>query len=124
VLRIENAIDMHRHFGPDSIGGARPPGAHDAFSAVEAAREAHASGHKAIVLKSHSFASPQLAANLHQLVPGLQVFGSGPALRRGLPSLAPAADPADRRARQQPDQAAEAAALRRAGRGLMSVGKP
>jgi hypothetical protein len=75
VLRIENAIDMHCHFGPDSIGGSRPAGAHDAFSAVDAAREAHASGHKAIVLKSHSFASPALAANLQQLVPGLQVFG-------------------------------------------------
>jgi hypothetical protein len=74
MLRIENAIDMHCHFGPDTIGGNTGM---EGFSvtALDAAREAHASGHRAIVLKSHSFASPALAHNLRELVPGLAVFG-------------------------------------------------
>lgn len=77
ALRIENAIDMHCHFGPDSVGG--PPrtgeGHGHSVTALDAAREAHASGHRAIVLKSHSFASPQVAAQMTEAVPGLQVFG-------------------------------------------------
>jgi hypothetical protein len=74
-LRIEHAIDLHCHFGPDTIGGTLEGGAGHGFSGLDAAREAAESGHAAIVLKSHSFASPALAQNLEQMVPGLRVFG-------------------------------------------------
>ena len=73
-LRVVDAIDLHCHFGPDIVG---PPSGHafEAVSGADAAREALACGHRAIVLKSHSFASPSLAAQIEQLVPGLKVFG-------------------------------------------------
>lgn len=76
-LRVENAIDLHCHFGPDSIGGPRRPGKGHGHSvtAYEAACEARESGHRALVLKSHSFASPQVACQMCESVPGLQVFG-------------------------------------------------
>jgi hypothetical protein len=74
-LRITDAIDMHCHFGPDTIGGLEGGGGHSFFTGVDAAREAKESGHAAIVLKSHSFASPALAENLEALVPGMRVFG-------------------------------------------------
>lgn len=73
-LRIVDAIDMHCHFGPDAIGGPIRPDDHS-VTGVDAACEALASGHRAIVLKSHSFASPALAAQIEQAVPGLRVFG-------------------------------------------------
>jgi len=71
--RIENAIDMHCHFGPDAIKGG--PIGHHGVTAVQAAREARDTGHRGVVLKSHSFASPQIAANLADEVEGLAVFG-------------------------------------------------
>lgn len=73
--RIENAIDMHCHFGPDAIKGAELGGGGHSVTALEAAREALETGHRGLVLKSHSFASPQLAANLADEVPGLALFG-------------------------------------------------
>lgn len=75
TLRISNAIDLHCHFGPDTIGGTLDAGHAHSVTALEAAREAAASGHAALVLKSHSFASPALARNLEDLVPGLRVIG-------------------------------------------------
>jgi Family of unknown function (DUF6282) len=73
ALRIENAIDMHCHFGPDTIGtGAHPQ---HSVTGLQAAREAYESGHRAIVLKSHSLGSPMLATEIEQMVPGLRVFG-------------------------------------------------
>ncbi len=74
-LRIADAIDLHCHFGPDTIGGTLEVGHGHSVSGLEAAQQAAESGHKAIVLKSHSFASPQLAANLEEMVRGLRVFG-------------------------------------------------
>jgi hypothetical protein len=74
-LRIDGAIDMHCHFDPDTIGGSLDITTMGGVTAIEAAREAHASGHAALVLKSHSFASPALAATMTALVPGLAVFG-------------------------------------------------
>ena len=84
-LRIENAIDLHCQFGPDTIGplGEVPPELRDApalhhsVTGYDAAKEACESGHRALVLKSHSFCSAQLAENLCQVVPGIQVFGGG-----------------------------------------------
>jgi hypothetical protein len=75
-LRIPNAIDLHCHFGPDTTSGTLAPPRHQAcVSALDAAREAAETGHAALVLKSHSFASPVLAQNLQQAVPGVRVFG-------------------------------------------------
>ena len=74
MLRIADVIDLHCHFGPDTIGGPERPASHS-VSAVEAAREAAESGHRALVLKSHSFASPSLATALEDIVEGLRVFG-------------------------------------------------
>ncbi|HET9630304.1 MAG TPA: DUF6282 family protein [Novosphingobium sp.] len=71
--RVENAIDMHCHFGPDAIKGDMV--GHHGVTAVQAAREARDTGHRGVVLKSHSFASPQLAASLAEEVEGLAVFG-------------------------------------------------
>jgi hypothetical protein len=65
---------MHCHFGPDG-GGGNMQIETSAISSLDAARAALQSGHRAIVLKSHSFASPALAATLEQMVPGLRVFG-------------------------------------------------
>jgi hypothetical protein len=75
VLRIPNAIDLHCHYGPDTIGGTLEPAGAAGVSAIQAAQDAAESGHAALVLKSHSFASPALAMNIGEVVTGLQVFG-------------------------------------------------
>lgn len=75
ALRIENAIDLHCHFGPDTLGGTLEHTDGHSVTALEAAQQAAASGHRALVLKSHSFASPALASNIQSAVPELQVFG-------------------------------------------------
>ncbi|MGE0388375.1 MAG: DUF6282 family protein, partial [Gammaproteobacteria bacterium] len=74
-LRIENAIDLHCHYGPDTLGGTLECHGGHSVTAVQAAREAAASGHAALVLKSHSFASPAVATAMMEVVPGLKVFG-------------------------------------------------
>jgi Family of unknown function (DUF6282) len=74
-MRIEHAIDLHCHFGPDTVGGNLTGQPMLGVSALQAAREAAAAGHAALVLKSHSFASPALAATMTEAVPGLHVFG-------------------------------------------------
>jgi hypothetical protein len=74
-LRVPNAIDMHCHFGPDTIGGTLEDDDKHSISAVDAAREALESGHAALVLKSHSFASPMVTRNIEQAVPGIRIFG-------------------------------------------------
>ena len=77
-LRIENAIDMHCHFGPETFGrnsAEEFPGSAHAVTALQAATEALESGHKALVLKSLSLASPTLAFALQEMIPGLKIFG-------------------------------------------------
>lgn len=74
-IKIEGAIDLHCHAGPDTIGGTLDYTEHHPVDAVAAAREAAAEGHAAVVLKSHSFASPVLARTVDDLVPGIRVFG-------------------------------------------------
>jgi hypothetical protein len=66
---------MHCHFGPDTIGGTLEEDDKHSISAVDAAREALESGHAALVLKSHSFASPMVTRNIEQAVPGIRIFG-------------------------------------------------
>ena len=76
ALRVANAIDLHCHYGPDTSGAdLSRVMTNYGVTALEAVREAAASGHAAIVLKSHSFASPALASALDEAVPGIAVFG-------------------------------------------------
>jgi hypothetical protein len=65
---LSGAADLHCHFGPD---------AHRARSvtALEAATEAAAAGHAAVVLKSHDYPTAPLATLVDGLVPGIRVFG-------------------------------------------------
>jgi hypothetical protein len=73
-LRVENAIDMHCHFCPD-VFGAGPENSPEGFNPLEAARFAQESGHRAVVLKSHSFPSVQVAATVQAAAPEIRVFG-------------------------------------------------
>jgi len=72
TLKIDGAIDLHCHYGPDMVGVF--PTAHS-VTAIEAAREAAECGYAALVLKAHDFATPALAHTLMQVVPGVRVFG-------------------------------------------------
>jgi Family of unknown function (DUF6282) len=65
---LRGAVDLHVHFGPD---------AHRARSvtALEAARDAAAAGHAALVLKSHDFPTAAVAAVVDEVVDGVSVFG-------------------------------------------------
>src|SRR6478736_10559596 len=65
---LSGAADLHCHFGPD----AHRERSVDAF---EAAREAAAAGHRALVLKSHDFPTASLAWSVGQVVPDIAVFG-------------------------------------------------
>ncbi|MGH7822581.1 MAG: DUF6282 family protein [Candidatus Binatia bacterium] len=65
---LRGAADLHCHFGPD----ARRQRSVDA---IEAARDAAAAGHAAIVLKSHDTPTAGLAAIVEKIVGGVRVFG-------------------------------------------------
>jgi Family of unknown function (DUF6282) len=65
---LTGAADLHCHFGPD----ARRERSVDAF---EAAREAAAAGHAAVVLKSHDEPTAGLAHAVDQVVDGVRVYG-------------------------------------------------
>ena len=64
---LEGAIDIHVHAEPDSI----PRSLH----AVEAARQAEASGMRALVIKNHYEFTSGLAYIVRREVPGIEVFG-------------------------------------------------
>ena len=74
-LKIEAAIDLHCHYGPDMVGVGAIGAASYGVSALEAATEAAQTGYAALVLKAHDFATPALAFALQQVVPGVRVFG-------------------------------------------------
>ena len=65
--RLQGAIDIHVHTEPDS----RPR----SVDAVEAARQAKASGMRAIVIKNHYEFTSGLAYIVRKQVPGIEVFG-------------------------------------------------
>lgn len=65
---LDGSIDMHLHPGPD-VFPCR-------VDALEAARQAHQAGMRAIVLKNHSFPTTPLAIIVNQLVPEVEVYGS------------------------------------------------
>jgi hypothetical protein len=68
---LDGAIDLHCHFGPESVIGV--PHSVDAF---EAAQDAAALGFSALVLKSHDFPSNSVAYAVAQSVEGVKVYGS------------------------------------------------
>jgi Family of unknown function (DUF6282) len=71
---VPGAIDLHCHFHPDDLGkGLGTP--HNGVPVADVVSEAAASGHAAVVLKSHSFSSAQLAGALDAATPGIRVFG-------------------------------------------------
>ena len=65
---ISGAMDLHCHFGPD---------AHRARSvtALEAAAQAREAGHAAVLLKSHTEPTAQLARIVDDVVDGIDVYG-------------------------------------------------
>jgi hypothetical protein len=64
---LGGAIDIHVHAEPDSIARS--------IDAVEAARQAKASGMRGIVLKNHYESTAGLAYIVGREVPGIEVFG-------------------------------------------------
>jgi hypothetical protein len=80
---LTGAADLHAHFGPD-------PHRQRSVTGLEAAQQARAAGHHAIVLKSHDTPSAGLAAALDPLVEGLRVFG-GISCDREVGGMIPAA---------------------------------
>jgi len=70
-IALGGAVDLHCHFGPESVVGR--PHAVDPF---DAARDAAALDFKALVLKSHDFPTTHFAYAVAQTVPGVRVFGS------------------------------------------------
>ena len=83
MIDLHGATDLHAHFGPD-------PHRARSVTGLEAAQQAAAAGHTAIVLKSHDTPSAGLAAALDPLVEGLAVFG-GIACDREVGGINPAA---------------------------------
>lgn len=68
---LEGAVDLHCHYGPESV--VKVPHAVDP---VEAASDAAALGFAGLVLKSHDFPSNTAAYLARQAVDGVAVFGS------------------------------------------------
>ena len=68
TIDLTGAADLHCHFGPD-------PHFKRSVDAFEAATEARAAGHRAVVLKSHSFPTASLAWSVGEHVDGIDVFG-------------------------------------------------
>src|SRR5271165_4261684 len=81
ALVIDGAIDLHCHFSEDTLGGQWNPeteewnpillGGVPVFDVVSEARD---TGHAALVLKSHAFATPALASAMEAAVPGVHVY--------------------------------------------------
>lgn len=66
---LRGSIDMHVHFGPDSLSERRQ----DALALARSARDA---GLRAIVLKNREYMTAPMAQMVSQLVPEVAVFGS------------------------------------------------
>jgi hypothetical protein len=67
-LDLTGAVDLHVHFGPEP--------SRYVVNAIEAAQQASAAGFAAIVLKSHSLPTAQLAWAVDQIVGNVRVFGA------------------------------------------------
>ena len=68
AVDLTGAADLHCHFAPDAHRER-------SVDALEAARDAGAAGHSAVVLKSHDYPTAALAAVVDQVVDGVRVFG-------------------------------------------------
>jgi hypothetical protein len=73
-VKLEGAIDLHCHYGPDFINPSHNIQA--SVTAIQAAQEAAEAGFAAIVLKSHDFPTAALAYTLNQVVPNVRTFGA------------------------------------------------
>jgi Family of unknown function (DUF6282) len=67
-IDLTGAADLHCHFGPDAHRER-------SVDAMEAAYDAAAAGHAALVLKSHDYPTPALAAIVDRVTVGTRVFG-------------------------------------------------
>jgi hypothetical protein len=65
---LSGAVDLHVHYGPDRRRYV--------VNAIEAGQQAAAAGYAAIVLKSHSLPTAQLAWAVDQITEGTRVFGA------------------------------------------------
>jgi hypothetical protein len=65
---LTGAVDLHVHYGTDR--------ARYVVNAIEAGQQAAAAGYVAIVLKSHSMPTAQLAWAVDQITEGTRVFGA------------------------------------------------
>jgi hypothetical protein len=65
---LTGAADLHCHFGPDAHRQR-------SVTAFEAAAEAAAAGHAAVVLKAHDTPTAHLAWSVDAVTPGVRVFG-------------------------------------------------
>jgi hypothetical protein len=68
AVDLTGAADLHCHFAPDAHRER-------SVDALEAARNAAAARHTAIVLKSHDYPTAALASVVDQIVDGVRVFG-------------------------------------------------
>jgi len=66
---VSGAIDMHIHFGPESLMERRQ-------NALQLARSAREMGLRALVLKNREYCTVPIAKMVTELVPEVQVFGS------------------------------------------------
>jgi hypothetical protein len=73
-VKLEGAVDLHCHFGPDFLLAGRTP--NHSVTALQAAQEAADAGMAALVLKAHDFPTPALAYSINEAVPGVQTCGS------------------------------------------------
>src|SRR5882724_12375284 len=68
TIDLVGAADLHCHFGPDAHRER-------SVDALDAARDAAAARHAAVVLKSHDYPTAALAAIVDRVVDGVRVFG-------------------------------------------------
>ena len=68
TIDLTGAADLHCHFGPDAHRER-------SVDALDAARDAAAARHTAVVLKSHDYPTAALAAIVDRVVDGVRVFG-------------------------------------------------
>jgi hypothetical protein len=82
LAQLEGVVDLHVHCAPDS--GPR------SVDALEVARLARRNGMRALLFKNHYTATASLAYLVHQVVPGIEVYG-GIALNRSVGGVNPQA---------------------------------
>ena len=82
LAQLEGVIDLHVHCAPDS--GPR------SIDALEVARLARRHGMRALLFKNHYTPTASLAYLVHQVVPGIDVYG-GIALNRSVGGVNPQA---------------------------------